>query len=86
MCENVYDVQYSLPDETIGIKEMKISKTLNLNNCTKKPAYVFTSVPGVRCVNKNCKTIDEVGPIKKTYLIPTKIFRATELKSSLFLF
>lgn len=67
MCENMYDVRYTVPDQTSRIKEMKVSKTLNLNNCTTKPRRLFTNVPGVRCVNKNCTTIDEVGPTKDTY-------------------
>ncbi|KAL9951822.1 hypothetical protein ACROYT_G044557 [Oculina patagonica] len=67
MCENMYDVRYTVPDQTSRIKEMKVSKTLNLNNCTTKPRRLFTNVPGVRCVNKNCTTIDE----------PLKIFVST---------
>ena len=55
MCENLYDVQYA--PET---KTMKVSKILNLENCTGKPR-VFSNIHGVRCLNKSCN-IDEVGP------------------------
>lgn len=58
MCENLYDVRY-IP-ETKTIKEMQVSKILNMKNCTGKPR-VFSNVPGVRCLNNSCN-IDE--PLK----------------------
>ena len=58
MCENLYDVRY-IP-ETKTIKEMQVSKILNMKNCTGKPR-VFSNVPGVRCLNNSCN-IDEVVP------------------------
>lgn len=57
MCENLYDVRY-IP-EAKTIKELQVSKVLNLKNCTGKPR-VFSNVPGVHCLNKSCN-IDEVG-------------------------
>ena len=57
MCENLYDVRY-IP-EAKTIKELQVSKVLNLTNCTGKPR-VFSNVPGVHCLNKSCN-IDEVG-------------------------
>lgn len=76
MCENLYDVRHNhLETNRINenkvskeIKEVKVSKTLNLKNCTGKPR-VFSNVPGVRCLNKNCSIIDEVGPTKITKII-----------------
>lgn len=74
MCENLYDVRYTIPDETSKIKQLKISKTLNLNNCTTKP-YVVTNVPGVRCVNETCKNIEEVCTAKKNMIMPKILWR-----------
>lgn len=58
MCENLYDVRHNTL-ETNTIKELQITKTLNLHNCIGKPR-VFTNVPGVRCLSEDCSVIDEV--------------------------
>lgn len=57
LCENLYDVRHNTL-ETNTLKELQITKTLNLHNCTGKPR-VFSNVPGVRCLSENCSVIDE---------------------------
>lgn len=70
MCENLYDVRHNTL-ETNTIKELQITKTLNLHNCIGKPR-VFSNVPGVRCLSEDCSVIDEVCRQRlkeiKTYL------------------
>ena len=70
MCENLYDVRHNTL-ETNTIKELQITKTLNLHNCIGKPR-VFSNVPGMRCLSEDCSVIDEVCRQRleeiKTYL------------------
>ncbi|CAH3178702.1 unnamed protein product, partial [Porites lobata] len=61
LCENLYDVEYQFSQETHKTQAMKLSKTLNLNNCTGKP-HVFSNIPGVRCLSKSCDRVEE--PLK----------------------
>ena len=61
LCENVYDIEYKFSQKTKKPQVMKITKTLNLNNCTGKPLHVFTNIPGIRCFNKSCSKVEEVG-------------------------
>ncbi|CAH3156874.1 unnamed protein product [Pocillopora meandrina] len=57
MCENLYDVRHNTL-ETNTIKELQITKTLNLHSCIGKPR-VFSNVPGMRCLSEDCSVIDE---------------------------
>lgn len=60
LCENLYDVEYQFSQETDKTQAMKLTKTLNLHNCTGKP-HVFTNIPGIRCLSKNCDRVEEVS-------------------------
>lgn len=59
LCENLYDVQYLTPS-TYKIGQMKVSKTLNLKNCTKKPFSISSMNVGIGCMKEKCGVIDEV--------------------------
>ncbi|XP_015750936.1 PREDICTED: uncharacterized protein LOC107330914, partial [Acropora digitifera] len=62
LCENLYDVQYLTPSATYKIGQMKVSKTLNLKNCTKKPYSISSINVGIDCMKEKCGVIDE--PLK----------------------
>ncbi|XP_074612059.1 vitellogenin-2-like isoform X3 [Acropora palmata] len=62
LCENLYDVQYLTPSATYKISQMKVSKTLNLKNCTKKPFSISSMNVGIGCMKEKCGVIDE--PLK----------------------